>query len=181
MKHELYRSRSDRMIAGVCAGIAEYFEIDPTVVRLLAVLGSFVSFGAVAVAYVVMAIVVPEAPESGVYAPSPERASAPPPPAAPAPPPAAPVAPAAVAPPPPSVPMAPADAQSYPAAAPPVAQPATREPRSGRGGLIAGIVVLVLGLALLAGQFLPGFDVWQLWPLILVAIGFMIIIRGGRR
>lgn len=36
MKKRLYRSRSDRMIAGVCGGLAEYFGIDPVIVRLVA-------------------------------------------------------------------------------------------------------------------------------------------------
>ena len=35
---KLYRSRTDRMLAGVCAGIAEYFHIDPSFIRMLAVL-----------------------------------------------------------------------------------------------------------------------------------------------
>ena len=37
----IYRSRDNRMIAGVCAGLAEYVDIDPTIVRLLFVLGLF--------------------------------------------------------------------------------------------------------------------------------------------
>lgn len=55
----LYRSRSDRMIAGVCAGLADYLDIDPTIVRLLFVLG-FVAGGATFWAYLVMMLVVPE-------------------------------------------------------------------------------------------------------------------------
>jgi len=46
---------------------------------------------------------------------------------------------------------------------------------------VLGAIVLVLGVLLLAAQFIPGFDVWRLWPLILVAIGLAIMIRGGRR
>ena len=55
----LYRSRDDRMIAGVCAGLSEYIDIDPTVVRLLFVLGLFAG-GATFWAYIVMMLVVPE-------------------------------------------------------------------------------------------------------------------------
>ena len=58
MKKRLYRSRSDRMLGGVCGGLAEYFDIDPTIVRLVAVLTVFLN-GLGLVAYVVMAIVVP--------------------------------------------------------------------------------------------------------------------------
>ena len=56
----LTRSTSNRMIAGVCAGLGEYFNIDPTVVRLLFVLAFFTGFGGIAIVYLIMAIVVPE-------------------------------------------------------------------------------------------------------------------------
>ena len=55
----LYRSRDDRMVAGVCAGLAEYIDIDPTIVRLLFVLGLFAG-GATFWAYLVKMMVVPE-------------------------------------------------------------------------------------------------------------------------
>ncbi len=58
MKKRLYRSRSDRMIWGVCGGLAEYFNIDPTVVRIIAVLLIFAN-GLGILAYLLMAIVVP--------------------------------------------------------------------------------------------------------------------------
>ena len=54
------RSKSDRMIAGVCAGLGDYLGIDPTVVRLLFVLGFFTLHGGLLLAYLIMAIVVPE-------------------------------------------------------------------------------------------------------------------------
>ena len=56
----LFRSVDDRMIAGVCAGVADYFDIDPTLVRLLFVLGFFVTGSGLFWAYVIMMIVVPE-------------------------------------------------------------------------------------------------------------------------
>ncbi len=58
---QLTRSTSDRMIAGVCAGLGEYLNIDPTVVRLLFVLGFFLSGGfGMVIAYLILALVVPE-------------------------------------------------------------------------------------------------------------------------
>jgi phage shock protein C len=57
---KLTRSTSNRMIAGVCAGLAEYLGIDPTVVRLLAILAFFTGFGGIALVYLIMALVVPE-------------------------------------------------------------------------------------------------------------------------
>ena len=56
----LHRSKSNRMIAGVCAGLADYLNIDPTVVRLLFVLGLFLAGPGIAIAYLIMAIVTPE-------------------------------------------------------------------------------------------------------------------------
>jgi phage shock protein PspC (stress-responsive transcriptional regulator) len=57
----LYRSTTDRMIAGVCAGIGEYTNMDPTIVRLLAVLLFFLTGPGVIVAYIIMALIIPEA------------------------------------------------------------------------------------------------------------------------
>ncbi|MBP6176842.1 MAG: PspC domain-containing protein [Anaerolineales bacterium] len=56
----LTRSKSNRMIAGVCAGLADYLNLDPTVIRLLFVLGFFTFNGAMLIAYLIMAIVTPE-------------------------------------------------------------------------------------------------------------------------
>ena len=58
---KLYRSRENRMISGICAGIGEYFEIDPTLIRVLWVLFSFAG-GAGVLAYIVAYIIVPERP-----------------------------------------------------------------------------------------------------------------------
>ncbi len=58
----LYRSKNNRMLCGVCAGIANYFRCDPTIIRLLVVFLGFCSFGAGLLAYIVMAIIVPETP-----------------------------------------------------------------------------------------------------------------------
>lgn len=57
----LVRRREDRMVAGVCGGVADYLGVDPTLVRLLTVVGALFSFGAVAVAYVAAWILMPEA------------------------------------------------------------------------------------------------------------------------
>jgi len=57
----LTRSSTNRMVAGVCAGLGEYLNIDPTMVRLLFVLGFFVLGPGIVLAYLIMALVVPEA------------------------------------------------------------------------------------------------------------------------
>lgn len=56
----LTRSKSNRMVAGVCAGLGDYLNIDPTVIRLLFVLGFFTFNGAMLLVYLIMAIVTPE-------------------------------------------------------------------------------------------------------------------------
>jgi phage shock protein C len=55
---KLYRSRSDRKIAGVCGGIAKYLEVDPTLVRLLWILFILVA-GAGILGYLIAWIIVP--------------------------------------------------------------------------------------------------------------------------
>lgn len=62
---KLYRSKTERMLSGVCGGIAVYFNIDPTVVRLI---WAFVSVFSAAVPgvliYVICALVIPEEPDA---------------------------------------------------------------------------------------------------------------------
>ena len=64
MANRLYRSQSDKKIAGVCGGIAEYFNIDPTIVRLLWLILVF-CFGGGLVAYLLAVIVIPYRPVQG--------------------------------------------------------------------------------------------------------------------
>lgn len=66
MAKRLYRSRNDKMITGVCAGVAEYFDIDPTLARLGFILLSFAG-GSGILAYIIASIVIPEAPANQGY------------------------------------------------------------------------------------------------------------------
>lgn len=59
MSKTLTKSRKNRMICGVCGGIGEYFNIDPTLVRLGFVAFSLI-FGSGLLAYIVAAIIIPE-------------------------------------------------------------------------------------------------------------------------
>ena len=61
MEKKLYKSNKNKMIDGVCAGIAEYFNVDPTLVRLGAVLLTCVAGGGI-LAYIVCAIIIPRDP-----------------------------------------------------------------------------------------------------------------------
>ncbi len=62
MEKKLYKSNTDKKLCGVCGGLAEYLNVDPTVVRLLWVLAAlFVGCGILA--YIVAALVIPEKPQ----------------------------------------------------------------------------------------------------------------------
>jgi len=61
----LLRAKDEKVVAGVCGGIAKYLEIDPTVVRLLWVVLTVFSMGAGIIAYIVAWIIVPEENSKG--------------------------------------------------------------------------------------------------------------------
>ena len=61
MEKRLYKSKKNKMLDGVCAGIAEYFSIDPTLVRLGAVVLTCAG-GSGVLAYIVCAIIIPRDP-----------------------------------------------------------------------------------------------------------------------
>jgi len=62
MKKRLYRDVQNKMISGVCAGIAKYFDLDPTIIRLIWVIVTLAG-GSGLIAYIVCAFVIPEEPE----------------------------------------------------------------------------------------------------------------------
>lgn len=64
MEKKLYRSRKNKVLCGVCGGLAEYFNIDPTIVRLAAIF----LCGASLLTYLICAIVIPEEPDDIVDA-----------------------------------------------------------------------------------------------------------------
>ena len=61
-RKRLYKSR-ERMIFGVCGGIAKYFNIDPTLVRLITVALSFFGVGCGILIYIIAAIIIPNEPD----------------------------------------------------------------------------------------------------------------------
>ncbi len=62
MKKRLYLSKKYKQLAGVCGGFAEYFDIDPTVVRLAWILLTVIPGGAGLILYIVAAIIMKEEP-----------------------------------------------------------------------------------------------------------------------
>ena len=61
VKH-LYRSKKNRVLAGVCGGIGEYFNVDPLIVRLLWVLATLLTVFVGVIIYLIAWLVIPESP-----------------------------------------------------------------------------------------------------------------------
>lgn len=61
MKKRLYKSDKDKKVCGVCGGIANYFDVDPTVIRLARVIFTLAG-GSGLIAYIIAAIIMPEDP-----------------------------------------------------------------------------------------------------------------------
>jgi phage shock protein C len=153
MNRRLYRSRTDSVIGGVAGGVAEYLDIDPSVVRIVWAVLAIVTGGILFVLYIVMWIVVPEGVPGAPGAPG----AAPAPPEAP--PHAAPVAPGA----------------------PATAATERRSRGSGEAGVIFGIVLILVGAWFLLDEYIPGLDPDLLWPIALVVIGAGLLVISMRR
>lgn len=59
MKKRLYKSSTDKKVCGVCGGIANYFDVDPTVIRLIRVIFTLAG-GSGLIAYIIAAIIMPD-------------------------------------------------------------------------------------------------------------------------
>jgi phage shock protein C len=144
-----YRSTTDRVLGGVAAGLAEYFALDPVLIRLLFVLFALFGGGGVLV-YIIFWIVIPEKPMnlnqsqptmettqnpqegSGTYTSSP--------------------------------------------ASPDTKKEAPAEKKKS-GSLIGGLVLITVGAIFLADEFVPNVNFGDLWPLILIVIGAGLLIN----
>jgi phage shock protein C len=172
MADRLYRSRDDRMLAGVAGGLAEMWDADPALIRIIWALLVIFTGGVALLVYIVMAIVVPEADE--VY---PAQAASTGDPGATA-----------------HV-DAPLPTGSGWATPPPTSRDARAEMRAARraagrerggmsGGVLLGGFLVLLGLFFLAREYLPNIDFDWFWPLVLVALGAVLLVsalgRGPR-
>ncbi|MGB9857404.1 MAG: PspC domain-containing protein [Dictyoglomaceae bacterium] len=63
MEKKLYRSKKERILLGVCGGIAEYFSVDPTIVRLILILLIFTTGPLLPLLYLISALIIPPAPD----------------------------------------------------------------------------------------------------------------------
>lgn len=67
MSKKFYRSSNDKIIAGVCGGLGEYFNIDPSIIRIFWLLFSISGSGSGILAYILCAIVIPEKDSDIIY------------------------------------------------------------------------------------------------------------------
>ena len=63
MEKKLYRSKTNKKICGVCGGLAEYLDVDPTIIRLIWVFALFFA-GCGLLAYIIAALLIPQQPEA---------------------------------------------------------------------------------------------------------------------
>ena len=178
MAERLYRSRDDRMLAGVAGGVAETLDADPSIVRVVWAVLAILTGGIAILVYIVMAIVVPEAPAGWSSRPGGTT----------------PAAPNTLD------PSGASDAAGVddttkswvPQAAKPAAgsywapdREARREARrasrggsvdTSRAGLIGGLVLIVIGAIFLIREVVPWFD-WALWwPIGLILLGGVLLV-----
>ena len=126
MADRLYRSKKNSVIAGVCGGLAEYFDIDPVILRIAAVILIFVS-GIGLLTYLIAWIVIPQRTEELEE----------------------------------------------------IAQDKTKAHK-----YLPGMILILLGLIFLLNNIFPWFGFGKLWPLILVALGIVLLAKalsGGKQ
>jgi phage shock protein C len=175
--HRLYRSERERMLGGVAGGLAEYFDLDPALVRVAWAVLIIGSGGLFLLLYIVMWFVVPEAPP-GYVSGSPWSSSTP-------------QADAEAGAAPPS--EATAGAGGSPPSAPMGPQPSSiasdwaarraerRRRRSGEGGILVGAVLILIGIWFLVHDYVPWLRSAELWPLALILIGMVLLVGALRR
>ncbi len=157
MTRRLYRSRTDTVIGGVAAGLANYLNADPALVRIAWAILIPLTGGAAFLAYVIAWIVVPEEPEGRVAAPEVGTAEA-------------------------DADAAGSTGTTYAASPAPAPVPATGDRNdAGRGALIVGIGLVLLGLWFLVREYLPPIDWSLVWPAILIGLGVLILVTSMRR
>jgi phage shock protein C len=197
MSTHLYRSRDDRMLAGVAGGLAELWDADPSLVRLVWALLVVLTGGIALVVYIVLAIVVPEEDDPRAYLAQPPVGATPvaamPVGATPLDPTAAgstvagptPDLGAAPIAPPPSfgMPMTPAQARYEAREARHRARAMRRAARGDRphsGAIIVGVLFVLFGVWFLVREYLPSFDWDWFWPATLVLLGVVVLLVALR-
>jgi len=149
MNKKLNRSVKDKVIGGVAGGLAEYFEIDPVLVRVLFVVSLFFH-GAGFIAYIILWIIVPEAPyvfETASNAGTSGTAT-----------------------------VETDSKQDDPA----TAYFKSLEEKKAKRNRNIGIVLMVIGIIFLADNFIPRIHFGDFWPIILIALGVSLLLNSKK-
>lgn len=150
MNKKLYRSNKEKMLGGVAGGLAEYFAIDPTLVRIIFVVSLFVG-GAGVIAYIILWIVVPEEPY--VFAtPSPTPENKPNEESG-------------------NASINEISQQQY--------YQAVTDQKHKRSSVM-GILLIIIGLLFLLSNFIPRIHFGDLWSLILIALGIGLLLNARK-
>jgi len=171
----LYRSRDDRILAGVAGGLAENLDVDPSIIRIVWALLVFLTGGIALLVYIVMAIVVPERPEgmpiqpwggTGAMSEAPATGD----PSA--------GDPAQEAGPVPEGGWRGPDGSTVPRAAGATVTARRRRDPADRTPIVvfAGLLLIVLGGWFLIRRFIPDVDLWFWWPLLAIAAGVVLLV-----
>lgn len=150
MEKRLYRSFTEKMLGGVCGGLGEYFNIDPTIIRVAFILAVLFGGGGI-IAYIILWIVVPQRPyiipnfsSSGSSqsdkAEDGEKKTE--------------------------------DQMNF--------SKFQMEKSSDNKNLFFGLILIVLGALFLMHNFIPKFHFGDFWPLILIGIGIALILNGRK-
>jgi phage shock protein C len=188
MSRRLFRSRDDRMLAGVAGGLAELWDADPSLVRVVWAILVPLTGGFALLAYVIMALVVPEEGDEPVaYAQHAAPSSSPPPPP--------PASPTDVGTPVPADAESSASGMPLAASSPPpdwrsarreakaARRAARRDHRGGPGsiGILIGTLLVIAGIYFLVREYIPEIDLNWLWPAALIALGVVVLLAAFRR
>lgn len=148
MYKKLYRSVTDKMIGGVCGGIAEYFEIDPVLIRLIFVLA--VIFGGSGIlAYIILWIIIPQKPfiitPFNQEKPGDAKSQ---------------------------------DSDENKSSSAQFNMSSVNQKPKNNKSVFAGAFLIVLGVIFLLDNFVPAFHFSDFWPIILIGLGVAIILKA---
>lgn len=152
MTKKLYRSVTDKMIGGVAGGLAEYFDIDATLIRVIFVITVFFGGGGI-IAYIILWIVVPEKPYSFNFAGNQGNQNK----------------------------EEQQDDGSFNSQEETAKQTqqfySSAIHRRENSSIWAGIILILLGGLFLLDNFIPRFDFGDFWPIILIGIGIGLLLK----
>jgi len=148
---KLYRSKKNKVIAGVCGGLGEYFNIDPVLIRLLWVLATLI-YGAGIFAYILAWIIIPEQKESILVPPKKTEET-----------------------------LNEETESSAEEVITEEKVAATDSADSAESRKVGGIILIVIGAFFLLREIWPFFPLRQLWPLLLIILGLFLIFDFGSK